>query len=60
MRGTSDILNILIGMEYNQNCCRFLDVYLIVAILIGQIQSKPIYKLVTYSSLVTSPLNNFD
>ena len=33
------------------------------AISIGQIQSKPIYKLVTYISsslLVTSPLSNFD
>ena len=51
-----------IGVEY-RNCHRNFDVYLLVAIWIGQIQSKPIYKLVTYipsSPLVTSALNNFD
>ena len=61
MRGSSHIRSVLIGDEY-QNCCRSLDVYLL-AISIGQIQSTPIYKLVSYipsSPLVTSPLSNFD
>ena len=52
----SHIGSVLIGIEYG-NCHRSLDVYLLVAISIGQIQSKPIYKLVT---LVTSTLSNFD
>ena len=42
-----DIQNVLIGIEY-QNCCRSLDVYLLFAIWMGQIQSKLIYKFVTY------------
>ena len=61
MGESSHIQSVLIGVEY-QNCCPTLDVYLLVAISIGQIQSKPIYKLVTYipsSPLVTSPLSNF-
>ena len=45
MRGLSHILSVLIGVEY-QNCCGILDVYLLVAIFIEQIQSKPVYKLV--------------
>ena len=62
MRGLSHIGSVLIGGKY-RNCRYTLDVYLLVAILIGQIQSKPIYKLVTYipsSPLVMSPLSNFD
>ena len=62
MCGSSHIQSVLIGVEY-RNCCQTLDVYLHVAILIGQIQSKPIYKLVTFipsSPWVTSPLSNFD
>ena len=62
MRGLSHIRSVLIGIKYG-NCRRTLDVYLLVAISIGQIQSKPIYKIVTYipsSPLVTSPLSNFD
>ena len=47
MCGSSHIQSVLIGVEY-QNCCRNLDVYLLVAISMGQIQSKQIYKLVTY------------
>jgi hypothetical protein len=54
MRGSSHSRSVLIGVKY-----RTLDV----VILIGHIQSKPIYKLVAYipsSPLVTSPLSNFD
>ena len=47
MGESSHIQSVLIGVEY-QNLCRTLDVYLLVAILMGQIQSKQIYKLVTY------------
>ena len=57
MSASSHIQSVLIGIEY-RNCGRTLDVYLLVAISIGQIQSKPIYKRVTYissSPLVTSP-----
>ena len=42
MRGLSHNQSILIGIKY-ENCRRTLDVYLLVAISIGQIQSKPIY-----------------
>ena len=59
MRGSSHIRSVLIGVEY-RNHSQTLEVYLLVAISIGQIQSKPIYKLVTYipsSPLVTSPLS---
>jgi hypothetical protein len=62
MLGSSHIRSVLIDVEYG-NFSRTLDVYLLVAISIGQSQSKPIYKLVTYipsSLLVTSPLSNFD
>jgi hypothetical protein len=62
MRKSSHIRSVLIVVEY-RNCCQTLDVHLLVAILIGQIQSKPIYKLVTHipsSPLVTSPLSNRD
>jgi hypothetical protein len=62
MRGLSHIQNVKIVIEYG-NCRQTLDVYLLIAILIGQIQSKPNYKLVTYrpsSPLVTSTLSNFD
>ena len=57
MRGSSHIQSVLIGIEY-QNCCRSLDVYLLVVILIGKIQSIPIYKLVSY--IPSSPLSNCD
>ena len=62
MRGSSHIQSVLIGVEY-RNCHRILNVHLLIAISIGQVQSKPIYKLVNYiptSQLVTSPLSNFD
>ena len=39
MSGSSHIQSVLIGVKY-QNCCRTLDVYLLFAILLGQIQSK--------------------
>ena len=58
MRGSSHIWSVLFGVGY-RNCRQTLDVYLPVAILIGQIQSKPIYKLSTYipsSPLATSPI----
>ena len=44
MRGSSHIRSVLIGVKY-RNCCQTLDVYLLTAISIGQIQSKPISKL---------------
>ena len=62
MRGGSHIQHVLIGVEY-WNCCRTLDVYLLAAFSTGEIESKPVYKLVTYipsSPLVTNPLGNFD
>ena len=40
MCGSSHIRSVLIGVEY-RNCCRTLDFYLHLAILIGQSQSKP-------------------
>ena len=39
-------LHVLIGVEY-QNCCQTLDVYLLFAIWMGQIQSQLIYIFVT-------------
>jgi len=58
MCGSSDIQSVLIiGVKY-WNCHRTLDVYLLAAMPIGKIQSKPIYKLVTYRP--SSPLSNFD
>ena len=54
MRGSSHIQSVLIGVEY-QNCPQTLDVSLLKAFSIGQIQSKPIYKLHTIQSIV-----NFD
>ena len=41
------IRSVLVGVEY-QNFRRTLDVYLLFAILLGQIKSKLNYKLVTY------------
>ena len=45
MHGSSHIRSVLIGIKY-QNCCGISDVYLLVVISMGQIQSKPVYKLV--------------
>ena len=62
MSGSSHIQSALIGVKY-RSCTQTLNVYLLVAILIEQIQSKPISKLVTYipsSPLFTSPLINFE
>ena len=47
MFDSSHIRNVLIGVEY-QNCCQTLDVYLLFAIWMGQIQSKLVYIIVTY------------
>ena len=47
MCGSCHIRNFVIGMEY-QNCRRTLDVYLLFAILLGQIKSELNYRLVTY------------
>ena len=48
MSGSSHIQSVLIGVLY-RNCCRTLDVYLLLAIWqMGQIQSKLIYMFVTY------------
>ena len=47
MLGLSHIRNVLIGVKY-PNCRRTLDVYLLFAIWMGQIQSKLIYIFVTY------------
>ena len=47
MSSSSHIRSVLIGVEY-RNCRRTLDVYLLFAIWIGQIQSKLIYIFVTY------------
>ena len=49
MSGSSHIRSVLIGVEY-RNCRRTLDVYLLFAILLGQIKSKLNYRLVTYIS----------
>ena len=47
MSGSSHIQSVLIGVEY-RNCRRTLDIYLFVAIWMGQIQSKLICIFVTY------------
>ena len=47
MSGSSHIRSVLIGVKY-RNCHQTLDVYLLYAIWIGQIQSKLIYMFVTY------------
>jgi hypothetical protein len=47
MRGSSHIRSVLIGVEY-RNCHQTLDVYLLFAIWMGQIQSKLIYIFATY------------
>ena len=47
MSGSSHIRSVLIGVEY-RNCRRTLDVYLLFAICMGQIQSQLIYTCVTY------------
>ena len=47
MSDSSHIRSVLIGDEY-RNCRQTLDVYLLFAILIGQITSKLNYRLVTY------------
>ena len=41
------IQNVLIGVKY-RNCCQTVDVYLVFAILLGQIISKINQRLVTY------------
>ena len=46
MHGSSHIQSVLIVVEY-QNCYRNLDVYLRLAIWIGQIQSKLLNELLT-------------
>ena len=45
--GSSHIRSVLIGVEY-RNCRQYLDVYLLFAILLGQIKSKLNYRLLTY------------
>ena len=47
MSGSSHIGSVLIGVEY-QNCRQTLNVYLLFAILLGQIKSKLNDRLVTY------------
>jgi len=47
MRGSSHFRSVLVCVEY-RNCRRTLDVYLLFAILIGEIISKLNYRLVTY------------
>ena len=47
MSGSSHIQSVLISVEY-RNCRPTLDVYLLFAILLEQIQSKLNYRLVTY------------
>ena len=47
MSGSSHIRSVLIGVEY-RNYYRTLDVYLLFAIWMGQIQSKLIYIFVSY------------
>jgi hypothetical protein len=53
MSGSSHIQSVLIGVKY-RNCRRTLDVYLLFAILLGQIKLKLNYRLVTYKQ--ASPL----
>ena len=52
MSGSSHIPSVLIGVEYRK-CRQTLDVYLLFAILLGQIKSKLNHRLVTYK--LTSP-----
>ena len=52
MSSSSHIQGVLIGVKY-RNCRRTLDVYLLFAILLGQIKLKLNYRLVTYK--LTSP-----
>lgn len=60
MTGSSHIQSVLIGVEY-RNCCRTLDVYLLFALLLGQIKSKLNYRLVTYKlQICKSVLIEFD
>ena len=47
MRGSCDIRNVLIGVEY-RNCRQTLDFYLLFANWMEPIQSKLIYIFVTY------------
>ena len=47
MSGSSHIQSVLIGVEY-RNCRRTLDIYLLFAFWMGQIQLKLIYIFVTY------------
>ena len=47
MSGSSHLRSVLIGVKY-RNFRRTLDVYLLYAIWMGQIQSKLIYTFVTY------------
>ena len=44
---SSPIRSVIIGVEY-RNCCQNLDVYLLFAILLGQIYWKLNHRLVTY------------
>ena len=62
MSGSSHIRSVLIGIKY-RNCRQTLDVYLIFAIWMGQIQSTLIYIFVTHgqaSLQVTSLKFSFD
>ena len=52
MCGSCHIRSVLLGVEC-QNWCQTWDVYLPLAILLGQIYEKPNYRLVTYK-LVSS------
>ena len=47
MSGSSHIQSVLIGVEY-RNCRQTLDVYLLFAILLGQIKSKLNYRLTNW------------
>ena len=47
MSGSSHIQSVQVGVKYS-NCSQTLDVYLLFAIWIGQIQSKLIYIFLTY------------
>ena len=51
MSGSSHTQSVLIGVEY-RNCRPTLDVYLLFAIWMGQIQSKLIYVFVTYGLVI--------
>ena len=47
MSVSSHIPSVIIGVKY-QNCRWALDVYLLLAILLGQIESKLNYRFLTY------------